>query len=44
MTDETDLTFKTRLIRAWAWIVAHPDLAWPLAAFVLGIVVGWVLL
>lgn len=40
MSDDTDLRFRTRLLRAWAFCVAHRDLSIPLAAFVLGVVLG----
>ena len=32
------------LLRASRWAKAHPEFAFPLAAFVLGVVVGWGLL
>ena len=44
MTDDTVTGWRTRALRAWAWLLAHPDYAWPAAAFVAGVFVGWVLL
>ena len=38
MTDATDLTFKTRLIRVWAWFVAHPSVLWATAGFLAGMI------
>ena len=35
---------KTLLLRAIAWAKAHPDYAWPMAAFAVGFVLGAVLL
>ena len=36
MTEETDIRFKTRLIRIWAWLLAHPTVLWAGAAFIAG--------
>lgn len=40
MTDETVTGWRTRLLRAWAFCVAHRDLCVPAAFFVLGVVLG----
>ena len=32
------------LLRLVRWAKANPDYAWPAGAFVLGVVVGWILL
>jgi hypothetical protein len=33
-------TFRTWLPRIWAWLLAHRDYAIPVAAFVVGVVMG----
>lgn len=34
-------TFRTWLPRIWAWCLAHPHICLPVAAFLLGGVVGY---
>ncbi|MEY4429587.1 MAG: hypothetical protein RLZZ182_2276 [Pseudomonadota bacterium] len=45
--DSTDLNFRTRLIRTWAWFVARPALLWALTGFLAGMIlprlVWWLL-
>ena len=47
MSDETDINFKTRLIRVWAWLTAHPVIFAAGAGFLAGAIlprfVLWVL-
>lgn len=47
MSDDTDLNFRTRLIRCWAWLLAHPIVLWAGAGFAAGAIlpkfVWWVL-
>lgn len=44
MSDDTITGWRTRALRAWTWLLAHPDIAIPAGCFLLGVVVGWVLL
>lgn len=44
MTDDTVTGWRTRALRAWAWIVSHPETTIPAGCFLLGVFVGWVLL
>ena len=41
MTDDTVTGWKTRLLRAWAFAVAHKDYTIPAATFLLGLFLGW---
>ena len=47
MTDETDLNWKTRGLKAWLWLQAHPVVFAAGAGFLAGAllprVVGWFL-
>ena len=38
MTDATDIGFKTRLIRAGAWLLARPALLWVAAGLLTGLI------
>ena len=44
MTDETLTGWRTRALRAWGWALAHPEVAVPAGCFLLGVVIGAVLL
>lgn len=47
MTDATDLTWRTRGLKAWAWCLAHPVVLWVAAGFIAGAtlprIVAWML-
>ena len=36
MTDDTVTGWKTRALRAWAWLLAHPVVLWVGAGFIAG--------
>ena len=44
MTDDTDVNWKAKGAAAVAWMRLHPEFTVPAGTFLLGLVVGWVLL
>ena len=38
MTDDTDLRFRTRALRLWAWLLARPALLWVAAGLLTGLI------
>ena len=47
MSDETLTGWKTRLLRTWGWLLAHPIVLWVAAGFIAGAtlprIVWWLL-
>ena len=44
MSDDTVTGWRTRALRAWGWALAHPEVTVPAGCFLLGVVIGAVLL